>query len=178
MTDDRPTDRRDDEPDDEPVDWPPRGLLGRVQSFLEALAETDDRGENRSIGTGSTRFGSADADFDYSIRTGLSGRPNAEPERSDRTRRVQVDDSFDASNLHLDSRVDGDSYYVLADVPGVSEERVETTLSDDGETLVVSVDDRPVGRVTFDQPMTLVETTFRNHVLHAQLELAEMEENT
>ncbi|WP_224332747.1 gas vesicle protein GvpH [Haloprofundus halobius] len=173
MTDDRPTDRRDDEPDDEPVDWPPRGLIGRVQSFLEALAEMDDRGENRRIGTDGARFGSTDIDFDFSVRTGLSDRPNAD---SERTHRVAVDDSFDASNVHLDSRVEGDSYYVLADVPGISEERVGTELSADGETLVVSVDDQLVGRVTFDRPMALVETTFRNHVLHARLELAETEE--
>ncbi|WP_224270098.1 gas vesicle protein GvpH [Haloprofundus salinisoli] len=166
MTDD-PVDRHGDDPDE----WPSRGIVARVQSLLETLAAMDRSDEDRRIGTGEGNVGSADVDFGYSIRTGISDRPEDGPER---TYHTPSDDSFDPSNVHLDSRVDGDSYQIVADVPGISAARIDAELRDDGRTLVVTVDDQPVGRVSFDRPMRLVETVVRNHVLHARLELREV----
>ncbi|QCJ47357.1 gas vesicle protein GvpH [Haloprofundus sp. MHR1] len=165
MTDD-PVDRHGDDPEE----WPSRGIVARVQSLLETLAAMDRNGESRRVGTGSGRSGPADFDFGYSIRTGISDRPD---DGTERTYHAPSEETFDPSNVHLDSRVDDDGYHVIADVPGVSASRIDAELRGGGRTLVVTVDDRLVGRVAFDAPMRLAETAVRNHVLRARLELRE-----
>lgn len=178
MSDD-PIDKHSDGPG-EPDEWPSRGIVARVQSLLETLAAMDRNDETRRVGTGSSRSGPADFDFGYSIRTGITDRPENGPDRTDptnrldrpnRTYRTPSDESFDPERVHLDSRVDDDGYHVVADVPGISTSRIDAELREAGRTLVVIVDGDPVGRVTFDRPMRLAETTVRNHILRARLEL-------
>ncbi|KTG10954.1 hypothetical protein AUR64_07205 [Haloprofundus marisrubri] len=169
MSDD-PVDRHSDDPG-EPEEWPSRGIVARVQSLLETLAAMDRDDETRRVGTGGGRSGPADFDFGYSIRTGITDRPENGPDRTDRTYRTPSDESFDPERVHLDSRVDDDGYHVVADIPGISASRIDAELREADRTLVVTVDDDPVGRVKFDRPMRLVETAVRNHILRARLEL-------
>lgn len=134
------------------------GVLGRLRSLVELLAEMDDRDERLRTGEG-TRRGTVGVDYGYSVRVGgaVNGPPRAP--------------TGDARSVLTDVRY-GDGYCVVtADLPGVEEGEASAALDERAGVLELLVGGEPIDRIPLRYAgATITDVTFNNRILQARVE--------
>ena len=152
------------------------GLREGFREFLELLRSLDEAEERR--GGGHVRGDRSRIDYDVSIGTGFGienlrdrpdgrrGRPrDGRPHRrSQRGRRPEGE-----SEYHVTTREEEDGIVVIADLPGVGADELTVGFERHGETLVVAVEDEPVGQVSLPWPAKAEWSSFNNGVLEVHL---------
>ena len=156
------------------------GLRAGLREFLNLLQSLDEAEERR--GTGRVRGGRSRIDYDVSIGTGFGiedlqdrpdrrlGRPRGDRPRHRSRREPRPEGESEVeSGYHVTTREEEDGVVVIADLPGVGADELTVGFERHGETLIVAVEDEPVGQVSLPWPAKAEWSSFNNGVLEVHL---------